>query len=82
MFLILVWNRAASDAPTDRGEDQIGLLQIRDADEVSAHYRDHDLEIRCLSSKNILEHEPGFRERGLTALEESCWQLMPAGSLR
>ncbi len=48
-----------------------------DANEVATLYRGHDIDIQCLSSNDILEHEPGFRERGLTALQESCWLLLP-----
>ncbi|WP_290523356.1 thiopurine S-methyltransferase [Alcanivorax sp.] len=47
-----------------------------DADNVKDLYGRH-YDLNCLSSKNIIEHEPRFRERGLSTLTESCWQLTP-----
>lgn len=48
-----------------------------DADNVRTLYGQR-YQLQSLSSKAILDHEPGFRERGLTALTESCWLLTPA----
>ncbi len=47
-----------------------------DAGNVQALYGD-DYVITELAGADILDHEPGFRERGLTALAQHCWQLTP-----